>query len=243
MTASDRPLENRVVLVTGAARGIGMAIAAGCHSAGATVVSIDRSAAESSTPWEHHVVDVTDRSAIAAVVRDAARAHGGLDAVVNNAAISRKARFEDLDDDDWDAVHAVNLRAPAALIRAALSVLRDGASIVNISSIRGGRGFADDAAYSAAKGGLEALTRALAVELAPRGIRVNSIAPGAIETPLNTASLSDEAHRRRVEAMIPLGRLGTAADVASAAVFLVGSSSSFITGSVIPVDGGQAAAG
>lgn len=243
MASPARTLHGRLVLITGAARGIGAAIALACHQAGATVVAVDRDASDHAATWDTRVVDVTDVAAVDRLIAEIAAGHGTLDCLVNNAAISRKGGLDQLDDAAWDAVHAVNLKAPVQLVRAALPVLRAGSSIVNVSSIRARRGFAGDVAYLAAKGGLDSVTRGLAVELAPRGIRVNSVAPGAIETPMNTASLSDDAHKERVVARIPLGRLGSPADVAAAVVFLAGPSAGFITGAVLAVDGGQSASG
>lgn len=243
MTVIDGALTGKVIVVTGAARGIGHAIAAACHAAGATVIAANRGAGAAKEPWQTSVTDVTDAHAVAELVRRVVLEHGGIDCLVNNAGISRPASLGDLDEDTWRSVHDVNLKAPVMLASAALDALRDGASIVNVSSIRGQRGFPGDVAYLATKGGLDAVTRGLAVELGPRGIRVNTVAPGAIETDMNASALSDDATRARVVGKIPLGRLGRPEEVAAAVVFLASSAANFITGAVIVVDGGQIAVG
>lgn len=243
MTSGGRALEGKVALVTGAGRGIGAAVARAFHAAGATVVGVDRDRPAAPPPWELCTADVTDSEAMSRLLQDATLRHGAIDCLVNNAGISRRAALGDLRESTWDEVQDVNLKAPVMLLRAALAALADGASVVNISSIRARRGFADDVAYLAAKGGLDAVTRGLAVELAPRGIRVNAVAPGAIDTDLSAPGLADEQTRARVLGRIPLGRLGSADEVAGAVVFLAGPAATFITGSVLVVDGGQTAAG
>lgn len=232
-------LRGKVVVVTGAAGGIGAAIASACHHAGATVRAADLRPDDVEAPWRSDLLDVTDPAATRAFAEAVAADHGGIDGLVNNAGISDKRRLENLDDATLAAIHATNLVAPVTMVRSALPALRDAASIVNISSIRARLGFSGDVAYLAAKGGLEAATRGLAVELAARGIRANAVAPGAIETDLNRQVLDDPDTLARVVGRIPLGRTGKPADVAGAVVFLLSDAAAFITGTVLDVDGGQ----
>lgn len=230
-----------IVVITGAAGGIGTAIVAQLLAAGTRVVGVDRESVDA--PGVTAVkADLTDAGGLEAVVT-AVAAYGRLDGLVNNAAISRRATIADLDDDTLAAVLDANLSAALRLTRALLPYLTEPAAIVNVSSIRATRGFAGDTAYIASKGGLEAATRALAVELGPRGIRVNAVAPGAVETDLNRAVLADPGHRQRVLDRIPLGRLGTPGDIAPAVSFLLSEQARWITGVVLTVDGGQTALG
>lgn len=230
-----------VVVVTGAAGGIGTAIVAELLAAGTRVVGVDRETVELAGVTAVKA-DLTDPHGPEAVVA-AVTAYGRLDGLVNNAAISRRAPLGELADETLAAVLDTNLSAALRLTRALLPFLGAGAAVVNVSSIRAGRGFAGDTAYIASKGGLEAATRALAVELAPRGVRVNAVAPGAIETDLNRAVLADPGHRQRVLGRIPLGRIGRPGDVAPAVSFLLGEQARWITGAVLTVDGGQTALG
>ncbi|MFD6419902.1 SDR family NAD(P)-dependent oxidoreductase [Streptomyces sp. NPDC060194] len=235
------PLDGKRVVVTGAARGIGAAIAAACHRAGADVVALDRDPSPSDTPYPLHPIDVTDAVAVDRLI---AGLDGPVDCLVNNAGINRRAPIAELAGETWSHVHQVNLASPVRLVQQFLPVLRTpGASVVNISSIRGSRGFPDDVAYIATKGGLDAATRALAVELGPRGVRVNSVAPGAIETELNREALADPVNRERATARIPLGRIGEPDEIAGPVVFLASDAARFVTGTVLTADGGQCAAG
>jgi glucose 1-dehydrogenase len=166
---------------------------------------------------------------------------GGLDILVNNAGIEKHAAFEDVTEADFDAVLNVNLKgvffATQAFVRACRRGGRRG-KVVNISSVHEELAFPNFAAYCASKGGMRMLTRTLAVELGPIGITINSIAPGAIETPINAKLLNDPVRLQALTRQIPLGRLGKPEDVAGLAVFLASSDSDYVTGSTYFIDGG-----
>jgi NAD(P)-dependent dehydrogenase (short-subunit alcohol dehydrogenase family) len=241
--ADQRQLGGKIVLVTGAAHGIGAAIAVGCHQAGATVIAIDKDDAPPHGDNISLCVDVTDTAAVAAALPAIVDRYGRIDCLVNNAGISRPATIENLTPDTWDEVQAVNVKSAALLIQAVLPYMGPGSTIVNISSIRARLGFSGDAAYLASKGALESLTRGLAIELAGRRIRVNAVAPGAVETDLNRAALRDTGARNGVIEKIPLGRLGEPADIAGAVVYLASDAASFVTGTTLTIDGGQSIRG
>ena len=236
-------------LVTGASRGIGRAIAAALAREGRPVCVNylhHREAAESlvrELRAQGHAAmafqaDVADREAVESMVRAASEALGPVELLVNNAGISQYGLFQDVDDDLWNRVLAVNLTGPRNAVRAVLPHMLDAkrGCVVNISSMWGLRGASCETAYAAAKAGLIGLTRSLALELAPSGIRVNCVAPGCVETDMVRA-LGAETREMLVEET-PLGRLGRPEDVAEAVLFLVSDRASFITGQVLTADGG-----
>lgn len=239
----------RCALVTGASRGIGRAAAAALAREGWPVcVNFleRRDAAESlvselraqGLPAMAFQADVTDREAVEAMIQAASEELGPVELLVNNAGISQYGLFQDVDDAAWDRVLAVNLTGPRNAIRAALPHMlsEKRGCVVNISSMWGLRGASCEAAYAAAKAGLIGLTRSLALELAPSGIRVNCVAPGCVETDMVRA-LGEETRAMLAEET-PLGRLGRPEDVAEAVVFLASEKASFITGQVLTADGG-----
>jgi 3-oxoacyl-[acyl-carrier protein] reductase len=239
------PLADRVVLVTGASRGIGAAIARSLDAAGATVaINFRRGedaarevAADLAHPPSLWQADVADPDQCAALVRDVHGRHGRLDGLVLNAGLWRGGRIDRLDPADWDAVIGTSLTSAFHVTRAAVPIMRDAGygRIVAISSAVGLVGFPGDSAYASAKSGLFGLVRSLAKELGPRGVTVNAVAPGFIETDM-TGQVSEKGRRHMID-QTWLGRAGRAEEVADAVTFLV-AHGSYVTGHVLTVDGG-----
>ena len=241
-------LRDRVAIVTGASRGIGRAVARRLAADGAAVVAAARSdgadgvAAEIRAGGGRSVgvrVDVTDPERIEAMVRTALDEYGRIDVLVNNAGIVRDRLALRMAPADWDAVVATNLTGAFACARAVLRpmIRQRGGRIVNVGSVVGRMGNAGQANYAASKAGLEGLTRALAREVASRGITVNVVAPGMIGTDM-TAGLDESAKAAMLE-QIPMGRLGTTDDVAGAVRFLASDEAAYVTGHVLAVNGGM----
>jgi len=241
-------LSGRVALVTGASRGIGRAIASRLASRGALVVAAARGDNARATVEEIRAaggtaevlaLDVTDPSGAAAAIAATAGAHGRLDILVNNAGITKDQLMLRLKRDDWDTVIATNLTAAFALTQAALKPMlkQRGGRIICIASVVGQTGNAGQANYAASKAGLIGFAKSVAQEVASRGITVNVVAPGLIDTDMTraiTGSAQDEWASK-----IPLKRLGTPEDIASAVCFLASDEASYITGQVLAVNGGM----
>ena len=245
-------LEGKVALVTGAGSGIGYAIAEALATEGASVVvnylgyeQDARALAEklsAAGPRSIAVAaDVSRSDHVQAMVDTAVSELGGVDVLVNNAGIERAHPFFELPEQDWDLMLGVNLKGVFLCTQACGRVMKErgGGSVINISSVHEDVAFPGFAAYCASKGGVRMLMRDLAVELAPFGIRVNNIAPGAIATPINTATLHDPSKVAALKSIIPLGRLGEPGEVAQVALFLASARSSYVTGSTYYVDGGM----
>jgi 3-oxoacyl-[acyl-carrier protein] reductase len=241
-------LTGRVALVTGASRGIGAAIAKTLAAQGATVVAAARGTnAEKSVAEilamggkaEAASFDVTDPAAVEVVVTGAMSRHGRLDILVNNAGITRDQLMMRMKRDDWDAVIATNLTAAFTCTQAVLRpmIKQRGGRIVTISSVVGQMGNPGQVNYAASKAGLIGMAKALALEVASRGITVNVVAPGLVDTDM-TRALSPGAAENWAS-RIPLGRLGTPQDVANAVCFLASDEAAYITGQVIAVNGGM----
>jgi len=244
----------KAVIVTGATSGIGRATAEAFGRAGASVVAVGRSpgaldevrnAITAAGGQSHAVaVDVTAHEAPGHIVNEAVRAFGGLDVLVNGAGIIAAATLETTTDDGWDAMMGVNLRAPFRLMREAAPHLaaRKGC-IVNVSSVNGLRSFPGVLSYCVSKAGLDHLTRCAALEMAPRGVRVNAVNPGVTVTNLHRRSGMGEpqyaAFLERSKETHPLGRPGQPDDVAALILFLASDRAGWMTGETIPIDGGR----
>lgn len=232
--------ETRRWVVTGASRGPGLAIARIAASHGDKVALFARGenvldeAQAIGNDAMGLVTDVTDPSSLEDACAQVAERWGGIDVLVNNAGLHRGGLVGTLSQNDWQAVIDTNLSGPLNCVRAALPYLGEGGAIVNIGAVVGLRGFTGDAAYGASKAGLSGLTQVLAVELARRGIRVNLVIPGMVSTEM-TAGISARAKARLVES-IPLGREGTAEELANVVWWVAGSP--YMTGSTISNDGG-----
>ncbi|MGB5488201.1 MAG: 3-oxoacyl-[acyl-carrier-protein] reductase [Lysobacterales bacterium] len=238
--------ENKVVMVTGGAAGIGRATATGFVKEGAKVAICDvnpeagKTTAESLGPEAtFQQVDVSDNNSVNDWVESVVSQYGQIDVLVNNAGITRDGLIMRMKEADWDAVLNVNLKSAFNCIKAVSKTMvkqRSG-RIINLASVVGVIGNPGQANYVASKAGIIGLTKAVAKELASRNITVNAVAPGFIETDM-TASLPDKA-REAMVAQIPLGRAGTARDIAAAVVFLASDQAVYITGQVIHVSGGM----
>lgn len=254
----DMPLPRRLVgqvaLVTGAARGIGRAIAERLAQEGAKLALFDRDAAGADetaarltaegAEAEAFGVDIAKRAEVRAAVSRVNARFGGIDILVNNAGIGKPAPFLDITDEDWNAMMAVNIGGLFTVSQevARGMVERGFGRIVNMASLAAHTANDNQAAYAATKGAVVAMTRVMAFELGRRGVTVNAVSPGPIDTELAATMLTPAARRAREE-RIPQGRLGQPADVAGAVAFLASPDAAYVNGTVLVVDGGLLIAG
>jgi len=240
-------LTGKTALVTGASGGLGGAIARALHAQGATVAlsgtrrhALDTLAAELKTHAHVTLCDLSDSTSVEALVPTAEAALGSLDILVNNAGVTRDNLFMRMKDAEWDSVLAINLTAAFRLSRAVLRGMmrRRYGRIINISSIVGVTGNPGQGNYAAAKAGMIGMSKALAAEVASRGITVNCVAPGFIARPM-TERLNDK-QRETILASVPTGRLGTGAEIGAAVAYLASEEASYVTGQTLHVNGGMA---
>lgn len=246
MTSLADSLIGRTVIVTGAAGGIGSAIVGAFSERGAHVVLVD--AAEAVHELAGHAAgeavfgDICDVTVTNAAIDAALDANGRIDVLVNAAGIQMRMPAVEIDDTRWERLVAVNLSAAYRLCRAAsVHLSATNGSIVNVSSLSADRAIGGIVPYGITKAAISQLTRGLAVELGPTGVRVNAVAPGYVETPMTADLLADGKRRESVTERIPLRRLAAPEDIAPAVVFLASDAAHYITGCVLPVDGGYAA--
>ena len=241
-------LTGKIAIVTGASRGIGRAIATLLAQRGAFVVAAARGDNAAATVAEiqqaggraeHVALDVTEPGATEAMIAGALERHQRIDILVNNAGITRDQLMLRMKRDDWDQVIATNLTAAFTAVQAALKpmIKQRGGRIISVSSVVGQMGNAGQANYAASKAGLIGFSKAVAREVASRNITVNVVAPGMVETDM-TRAITDKAQGDWAS-QIPLGRIGTPADIAAAVCFLASDEASYITGQVLAVNGGM----
>jgi 3-oxoacyl-[acyl-carrier protein] reductase len=239
-------LTGKKALVTGATGGLGGAIARQLHSQGATVAlsgtrleALEALAAELGERVVIAPCNLSDKESVEALVPAAEEKLGGLDILVNNAGVTRDNLFLRLKDEDWDSVIAVNLTAAFRLSRAAVKTMmrRRYGRIISIGSIVGTTGNPGQGNYAASKAGLIGMSKALAAEVASRNITVNIVAPGFIESPMTQAL--NEKQREGILSDVPMGRLGSGADVAAAVAYLASDEAAYVTGQTLHVNGGM----
>ncbi|MBU3923655.1 MAG: SDR family oxidoreductase [Nanoarchaeota archaeon] len=242
-------LKNKVAIVTGAARGIGQSIAIELARNGADVVVSDiipgNTTVDKIKKLNQKAIyiktDISSKEQVENLIQQTIKQFKKIDILVNNAGIFIPGETKSLKEEDWNKTININLKGHFLCSQAALKHMKKGASIINISSVAGIMGYSQAAAYCASKGGIRLLTKSLAAEYGPQGIRVNSIHPGIIETEMTKGILADKKTKQGMLTKLPLKRTGKPIDIAGPAVFLASDASSYITGEELIVDGGWTA--
>jgi NAD(P)-dependent dehydrogenase (short-subunit alcohol dehydrogenase family) len=242
--------QNKIAIVTGGGSGIGLAIAQKFTEHDITTIivgrdkeKLDRAKEKLGALCMPFCFDLTNLSAIPALIKDVTEQFGAIDILVNNAGINLKKDFTEVSDGEFQKILNTNLTAVFALSREAVKEMlkKKQGCIINISSMAAQYGLPKVIAYTASKAAIEGMTKAMAVELSPKGIRVNCIAPGFIKTDMSSKALDSDADRKqRVLSRTPMGKLGEPSDIGEAALFLASKAAKYITGVVLPVDGGNA---
>ena len=242
-------LEGKIALVTGASRGIGQAIALALGSAGATVIgtatsdsgadAISATLKDNGVTGAGMALNVTDNDQIAEVMKNITDTYGAIDILINNAGITRDNLLMRMKEDEWDAIMNTNLASVYKMSKAVLRGMmkKKAGRIISIASVVGAMGNAGQTNYAAAKAGIMGFTKSLAREVGPRGITVNAVAPGFIKTDMTDAL--PEEQKEALSKQIPMGRLGTADEIAQCVLFLAGDSGSYITAQTLHVNGGM----
>ncbi len=253
MSSPQERFTGKVAFVTGGVSGIGAAVTSQLLAEGATVIAVDVSQksieaftaqhADAGDALDTRILDVSDATAVDQVITDAVARHGHLDILVANAGIGAAGAVADVSDESWRAVLGVDLDGVFHVARAALPhLIASGGSIVNTASISGLGGDAGMAAYNTAKGAVVNLTRSMAVDYGHQGVRVNAVAPGPVATTLLSPILeANEKVRATYAERIPLGRVGQAEEIAAGILFLASDAAAYISGAILPIDGGLTA--
>jgi NAD(P)-dependent dehydrogenase (short-subunit alcohol dehydrogenase family) len=240
---------NRIAIVTGGASGIGLAIAKKFTGNKITTIIIGRDQTKLSNAKKKlgrlaHTIsfDLTNLDGIPALVKNIIKEHGTIDILVNNAGINMKKEFTEVTDEDFQKILLTNVSSIFAISREVVKQMKKkgSGSVINISSMASQYGLPKVIAYTASKSAIEGMTRAMAVELSPLGIRVNCIAPGFIATDMSAKALNSDAERKqKVMSRTPMGYMGEPADIANAALYLANGEAKYVTGVILPVDGGN----
>jgi NAD(P)-dependent dehydrogenase (short-subunit alcohol dehydrogenase family) len=237
-------LAGKCAVITGAAQGIGKAIAEAFLAEGAELLLADSDAERLAATAEELdqeglVIDVAHKAEIERLFARVAQRWGGLDVLVNNAGVTHAAELDDLTEEDFDRVFAINLKSALWATQAAARLMGEGSAVVNMSSVNAVLGIPNQIPYALSKSAMKQLTNVTALALASKGIRVNAIGPGSIMTDMLKGIMTNQAAQDRILSRTPLGRCGEPAEVAAIAVFLASSESSYVTGQTIYSDGGR----
>lgn len=242
-------LDGKVAVVTGGNRGLGGAMALGLAKAGADIVIVQRSKKETEVVEDIRSLgrkcdvmqfDLSQTSDVYKIIADVVEKHGHIDILVNNAGVQRRSPAVDFSEDDWNVVMNVNAKSVFMLCKAAGKVMieQGGGKIINLASLLSFQGGLTVPAYAASKGAVAQFTKSLSNEWAKLGVNVNAIAPGYMDTEMNTALINDETRSRQIMERIPAGRWGKPEDMIGAVIFLASDASNYIHGEIITVDGG-----